>query len=314
MKPSRSQTEKTGIDLEVTVGSLRFKNPLLAASGTWSYGVEFLNHPVQHALAAFVTKSLSVEPSPGNPMPRLYETDGGLLNSIGLQNVGIDYFLRHYQPRLEAARATYVLSVYAKRLADFEQLAEKANGSSAVAVEFNISCPNVDKGGLEFSSDPKETERVCAAARRLLKKPLWVKLSPNVTDITEIARAAEGAGADALSMINTLLGMSINVEAQKPWLGRRVGGLSGPAIRPVAVERVFRTYQKVKIPIVGMGGIRRARDVLEFLMAGAAAVQIGTHNFKDSFAYSEIAKDLTSFLASRGVSRLQDLVGAAHES
>lgn len=302
------------VDLRSRVGSVEFVNPLLAASGTWAYGLEFMDHPIQKSMGGFVTKSLSVKSSEGNPMPRLYETDGGLLNSIGLQNIGIDAFLKEVDPELRKRKATYVLSIYANRVEDFETLAEKANTSSGVAVELNISCPNIDKGGLEFSSDPQTTNQVVSRVKRLLKKPLWVKLSPNVTSITDIAIAAEAAGADAISMINTILGMAIDVTAKKPWLGRMVGGLSGPSIRPVAVERIFRTFKKVKIPIVGMGGVRSARDCLELMMAGARVVQVGTWNFRDPFVYAQIEKDLRVHLERLGAKSIAEVVGAAHSS
>lgn len=300
------------ISFQTSVGTLNLKSPLLAASGTWAYGMEFLDHPVNASLAGFVTKSLSLEPSEGNPMPRLYETDGGLLNSIGLQNMGIDAFLSKVDPELKKRKVTYILSVYAKNIGDFERLAEKANQSSAKAVEFNMSCPNVDQGGLEFSSDPKTTEKLVASVKKYLKKPLWAKLSPNVTSIADIATAAESGGADALSMINTLVGMAIDVDHHKPWLGRMVGGLSGPAIRPVAVEKVFRCYKKVKVPIVGMGGIHSGRDVLEFLMAGATAVQIGTWNFRDPFSYSRILNEIKAFCERKGFPDIGAVVGLAH--
>ncbi|MBN8555485.1 MAG: dihydroorotate dehydrogenase [Deltaproteobacteria bacterium] len=298
--------------LESKVGSVEFKTPLLAASGTWAYGLEFLNHPLQKFLGGFVTKSLSVKSSEGNPMPRLYETESGMLNSIGLQNMGIDAFIQNVEPQLKAAKSSYVLSVYAQRVEDFKILAEKANACSAVAIEINISCPNIDKGGLEFSSDPKTTAEVVSQVKAAVKKPLWVKLSPNVTSISDIAVAAESAGADAISMINTLLGMSINIDSKKPWLGRKMGGLSGPAIRPVAIERVYRTYSKIKIPIVGMGGITSSRDVIEFLLAGATVVQIGTWNFRDPFCYEKMSEEIARYLQKNKFSSVQELIGLAH--
>jgi len=296
------------------VGSLQFSSPLLAASGTWAYGLEFMDHPISLKMGGFVTKSLSLKPSEGNPMPRLYETDAGLLNSIGLQNIGIDAFLKDVDPQLSKRKRPYILSIYANRVEDFAALAEKAQGSSALAIELNISCPNIDKGGLEFSSQPAATETVVQEVRARVKKPLWVKLSPNVTSIVDIALAAESAGADALSMINTILGMAIDVDHQKPWLARMVGGLSGPGIRPVAIERIFRTYKKVRIPIVGMGGIRNARDCLEFFLAGAAAVQIGTWNFRDPFVYSQIEADILKYLEHHRLQGVCDLVGRAHQN
>jgi dihydroorotate dehydrogenase (NAD+) catalytic subunit len=298
--------------LKTKVGALEFKNPLLAASGTWAYGLELLNHPLQDFLAGFVTKSVSVQPSEGNPMPRLCETDGGLLNSIGLQNMGIDAFLSKAEPKLKAAGQTFVLSIYANKVDDFRILAEKSKSSAAVAIELNISCPNIDKGGLEFSSDPKTTEDLVRRVRAEIRRPLWVKLSPNVTSIVDIAKAAEAGGADALSMINTLVGMAIDIETKKPVLGRKTGGLSGPAIRPVAIERIYRCFKQVKIPIVGMGGIRNARDVIEFLMAGSAAVQIGTWNFRDPFVYETIVKELSEFMDKRGYKTISEIVGLAH--
>lgn len=299
-------------NLEVQVGDLRFKSPLIAASGTWAYGLEFLGSKVENFMGAFVTKSLSVLPSAGNPMPRIYETDAGMLNSIGLQNMGIENFLKEVEPQLQQRKTAYVLSIYANRLEDFEVLAQKAESSSALAVELNISCPNIDKGGLEFSSDSSVIESLVKNVKKRLQRPLWVKLSPNVTSIEEMAKAAEAGGADALSLINTLVGMSIDVDSQKAYLGKRRGGLSGPAIRPVAIDKVYRCFKVVKIPIVGMGGIRNARDVVEFFLAGAKAVQIGTWNFRDPFVYEEILKDLQLYLERHQVKKLSDLVGLAH--
>lgn len=299
--------------MKTRVGSIEFKNPLLAASGTWAYGLEFLNEPWQKDLAGFVTKSLSIEASTGNPMPRLYETDGGMLNSIGLQNMGIQNFLKEVEPRLQAAKLPYILSVYAHRKEDFQRLAAFSRESSALAVELNISCPNIERGGLEFSSEAKVTEDLLKTVKPELNKPLWVKLSPNVTRIEDMAMAAEAGGADAISLINTLVGMSIDVDAQKPWLGKVTGGLSGPAIRPVAVEKVYRSYRQVKIPLVGMGGIRCARDVLEFLMAGASAVQVGTWNFREPQIYEQLARDLRAYLEKYSLQNISDLVGLAHE-
>lgn len=296
------------------IGQVELASPLVAASGTWAYGLELLDSPANWAMGAFVTKSLSCRPSVGNPMPRLYETEAGLLNSIGLQNMGIDPFLRDVEPKLKAAKVNYILSIYGNRVEDFEELAEKANSSSALAVELNISCPNIDNGGLEFSSDPQTTQNLVSQVRKRIRKPLWVKLSPNVTRIEEIAKAAEAAGAEALSLINTLLGMAIDVYSREPWLGKKRGGLSGPAIKPVAIERIYRCYSEVKIPLIGMGGIRNARDVVEFLLAGASAVQIGTWNFRDPYVYPQILKELQDYLDSYGFKKFSDLVGLAHRS
>lgn len=291
------------------VGSVSLKSPLLAASGTWSYGLELLDHPVNDSLGAIVTKSLSLKPSLGNPTPRLYETNSGMLNAIGLQNIGIHAFLKDVEPKLKKAKRDFVLSIYANQEDDFYELAELSNQSSALAVELNISCPNIDKGGLEFSSEPKTTERIVKRVKSRTKKPLWVKLSPNVTSIDEIAVAAEAGGADGLSMINTILGMAMDVDRERPVLGNLRGGLSGPAIRPIAVERIYRTYKKVRVPIIGIGGICNARDVLEFILAGATAVQIGTWNFREPNAATEILEDLSKYLSKKGESSLVPLVG-----
>lgn len=301
-------------NFKTKIGSVELQTPLMAASGTWAYGVEFLDSPVQQYLGAFVTKSLSRRPSVGNPMPRLYETDAGLLNSIGLQNMGIDAFLAEVEPRLRERASPYIISIYGNKLEDFQELAEKVPDSSALALELNISCPNIDHGGLEFSSDPKTTAQVVSEVRKRLKMPLWVKLSPNVSRIEEIALAAEGAGADAISLINTLVGMAIDVDSKEPWLGKKTGGLSGPAIRAVAIEKVYRCFRHVKIPLIGMGGIRNSRDVLEFLLAGASAVQIGTWNFRNPYCYEGILKDIQEYLDSYRVKKFSDLVGLAHRS
>jgi dihydroorotate dehydrogenase (NAD+) catalytic subunit len=297
---------------KVKIAGLDFKSPLIAASGTWAYGLEFSGSKIENAMGAFVTKSLSLMPSAGNPMPRIYETDAGMLNSIGLQNMGIEEFLNKVEPHLLKNSSPYILSIYANRIEDFEALADRAQSSSALAIELNISCPNIEKGGLEFSSDAQVVEKLVKSLRRRIKKALWVKLSPNVTSIEEMARAAEAAGADALCLINTVVGMSIDVDAKRPSLAKRRGGLSGPAIRPIAIDKVYRCFKVVGVPIVGIGGIRNARDVMEFVLAGAQAVQIGTWNFRNPFVYEEILKDLEIYLAKHSAQRLGDLVGQAH--
>ncbi len=300
--------------LHTKVGSVVLKTPFIAASGTWAYGLEYLDHPLQNYLGAFVTKSLSVSPSEGNPTPRIYETEAGMLNSIGLQNMGMTAFLTLVEPKLKKAKSPYILSIYGQRLEDFRTLAAQANDSSALGIELNISCPNIDKGGLEFSCDSRTTEELVKSVRREIKKPLWVKLSPNVTAIQDIAMAAEAGGADGLTLINTLLGMAIDIEAQKPWLGRKVGGLSGPAIKPVAVERLYRCYQRVKIPLIGSGGVRCGRDAIEFFLAGASAVQVGTWNFRDPFVYERLCQELSHYGERKGYKSVADMRGLAHNA
>ncbi len=300
------------VRLEVALGrGLVLKNPVLTASGTFGYGLEFEPYLDLNRLGGVVVKGISPRPRAGNPPPRLVETPSGMLNAIGLQNVGIDRFVEEKLPALRERGVATVVNVYGQCEEDLLHVVERlARESGIAAVELNLSCPNVKEGGLELGRSPRAIETITRDARRITAQPLWVKLTPNVSDIAETALAAEAGGADALSLINTLVGMAIDVERRRPVLHRGTGGLSGPAIRPVAIAMVHQVYRAVKIPVVGMGGIVSARDVVEFLLAGARAVQVGTANFNDPGVTMRILDDLTRWCAAHEVADINELVGA----
>ena len=297
-------------DLSVQLGSLRLKNPVIAASGTFGYGEELNDYFPVEKLGAVSTKGLSLKPRDGNPMPRIVETPSGMINAIGLQNVGIEAFIRDKLPFLEKRGVVVIANIFGNTLDEYVEIARMLDATSVQAVELNISCPNVKAGGMEFGNDPKMAAKVTEAVRQAFRRHLMVKLSPNVTSIVEIAKGVESAGADSLSMINTITAMVINTKTRRPMIANRVGGLSGPAIRPIAVRMVAQTYPQVKIPIVGIGGIVNANDALEFFIAGAAAIQIGTATFMAPDACSRILDEIESYLAENGIARLGDLVGS----
>ena len=300
------------VRMEVAVGGgLVLRNPVLTASGTFGYGLEFEPYLDLNRLGGVVVKGISPKPRAGNPPPRLVETPSGMLNAIGLQNVGIDRFLEEKLPALRERGVATVVNVYGQCEEDLLHVVERlAKESGVAAVELNLSCPNVKEGGLELGRSPKAIEAITRDARAITRQPLWVKLTPNVSSIAETALAAEAGGADAVSLINTLVGMVIDVERRRPVLHRGSGGLSGPAIRPVAIAMVHQVYKAVKIPIVGMGGIVNARDVVEFLLAGARAVQVGTANFNDPGVAMRIVDDLAAWCVAHGVADVNELVGA----
>ena len=298
-------------DLAVRLGGLELPNPVLLASGTCGYGLEMAPHGDLARLGAVVVKGLSLAPSPGNPPPRIVETPSGMLNSIGLENVGLQAFLREKLPKLRRIGARVIVNFYGGCLADYRELAARLDGVEGVhALEMNISCPNVKRGGLQIGQEPREVSRAVAAVRAATRLPLLVKLTPNVTDVRVTARAAAEAGADALTLINTLQGMAVDVEARRPALARVVGGLSGPAIRPVAVRMVWQVRQALAIPIVGCGGVWTARDALEFLIAGASAVQLGTVNFTHPGRWVEVLAGIEAYLRRHRIARAADLVGS----
>lgn len=298
-------------DLSVRLGPLRLKNPVITASGTFGYGLEFLPFLDLSALGGIVTKGLSPKPRPGNPPPRIVETPGGMLNTIGLQNVGVDAFIEEKLPRLREFDTAIIANVFGETEAEYVEVCAKLDAAAGVsAVELNVSCPNVEEGGMIFGNDPRALARVTRVCREATRLPLIVKLSPNVTDVTRTALAAEEAGADALSLVNTFVGMAVDVEARKPVLARISGGLSGPAIRPLAVWQTWQVARAVEIPVIGMGGIVEARDALEFILAGAAAVQIGTANFIHPDAAVRLVGGLEDYLAERRIEALSELVGA----
>ena len=284
-------------DLTVEVAGIKLKNPVMAASGTFGYGDEAMPYMNLAALGAICTKGLGLRPRAGNVPSRIAETAAGMLNSIGLQNIGVRAFERDKLPLLTSVGVPVVANFYGQTLREFTAVARRLGAMEGVAaLEANISCPNIDKGGFEIAHDPKETHRFVAAARRAAPdKPLIVKLSPNVTDITETARAAVEAGADALSVINTILGMAINVEKRKPELSSVTGGLSGPAIKPVALRMVWEVARAVEAPVIGIGGIMTGEDAVEFLLVGASAVQVGTANFANPRACEEVIAGIEAY-------------------
>jgi len=298
-------------DLSVAVGSVRLKNPVLTASGTFGYGLEFLPFLSLAQLGGLVTKGLSPRPRKGNPPERIVETPAGMLNAIGLQNVGVDAFLKDKLPALRAHDTAIVANVFGETEAEYIEVCEKLGAAKGVAaIELNVSCPNTEAGGMLFGNDAASLARITRACRLATRLPLWVKLSPNVTDIRETAKAAEAEGADAVSLVNTFVGMAIDVDKRRPVLANTSGGLSGPAIRPLAVWMTWQVRRTVSIPIVGMGGIMTARDAIEFILAGATAVQVGTANFVNPRAAIDVAEGISSWLAERNIASVRELVGS----
>ena len=289
-------------DLRIKIGSLLFKNPVLMASGTCGYGSEFDDFIDIAQLGAIIVKGTTLEPREGNAYPRMAETASGMLNAVGLQNKGIDYFEKNIYPRLSQYDTHVIVNVNGNTVEDYAELSRRLNHLEAIpAIELNISCPNVKRGGMIFGTNPDAAREVISAARKAYHKTLIVKLSPNVTDITEFARISEGEGADAISLINTLVGMAVDTGTMKPKLSTVTGGLSGPAIKPVALRMVWQAARAVTIPVIGIGGIMNATDALEFLMAGATAVQVGTASFIEPRTAVNVIGGITSFLDSRGV-------------
>ncbi|MDR2524573.1 MAG: dihydroorotate dehydrogenase [Oscillospiraceae bacterium] len=304
----------TQAELSVSLSGITLKNPVIPASGCFGYGAEFAELYDLNMLGAFSFKGTTLAPRYGNPLPRIAETPGGLLNAVGLQNPGIEAVLARELPRLAQYYSGPLLAnISGFSLEEYVRCCERANESDQISiVELNISCPNVHGGGLAFGADAACAAKVTAACKKTSKKPLYIKLSPNVTDITEIARACEAAGADGLSLINTLLGMRIDLMRRKPILANAMGGLSGPAVFPVALRMVWQTAGAVKIPVIGMGGISCARDVLEMLLAGATAVQVGAANLVNPYACKEIIEELPTEMERYGISSLREIIGAAH--
>lgn len=296
------------VDLSVNVGALRLANPVLAASGTFAYGVEFAHLVDLNRLGGIVVKGLSLEPMNGAPAPRLCDTPSGMLNAVGLQNVGVRAFVAEKLPALRAYRTAVIANIFGHTLEEYVEVIRVLEGAEGLAAyELNISCPNVAKGGLQYGCDPQMTAEVVAAARKVARRPLWVKLSPNVTDITVIARAAEGAGADALTVANTYPAMSVDFRTRQSRLGSLVGGLSGPAIKPITVRLVHEASRAVGIPVVGLGGIEAPEDILEYIVVGASAVQIGTANFVDPGACLRLLEGLERLCMESKVNAIIDL-------
>jgi dihydroorotate dehydrogenase (NAD+) catalytic subunit len=298
------------MDLSVRIGSLFLKNPLIAASGCFGYGVEYADIVDLSSLGGLVVKGLFLKEREGHPAPRIVETPAGMLNAIGLQGIGVRRFVEEKLPELRARRATVLVNVCGTTLDEYVEVSRILSDHEGVAaIELNISCPNIKEGGIQFGCSLNGTYDVVSAVRKVTTLPVIPKLTPNVTDVASFARAAEDAGADAVSLVNTFLAMVIDVETRRPKISNVVGGLSGPAIRPIAVRMVYECRQAVKIPIVGMGGIADARDVLEFMIAGATAVQVGTANYVDPFIWSKLLDGLRDYLTRHDVARVADLVG-----
>ena len=296
--------------MAVKIGRLKLKNPVMTASGTFGYGEEYAEYVDLNKLGAIVVKGLSLKPRLGNPPPRIMETTGGMLNAVGLQNIGVETFIEEKLPFLRKYDSTVIANIYGETFDDYRKVAGVLNSAKGVhALEVNISCPNVKNGGLSFGCDPKIAARVTRVVKDETSLPVIVKLTPNVTDITVIAQAVEKAGADAISLINTLTGMSVDLKTKKPHLKNITGGLSGPAIKPVALRMVWQVVQKVSIPVIGIGGIMTAEDALEFLILGAKAVQVGTANFINPFATIEIIKGIINYLSENKIKDINEIIG-----
>ncbi|MEE8574998.1 MAG: dihydroorotate dehydrogenase [Thermodesulfobacteriota bacterium] len=299
------------LGLSVDIGGVRIKNPVMTASGTFGYGEEFSAYTDITKLGAVVVKGLSPQPREGNPPLRTVETPCGMLNAIGLQNVGVDAFIKEKMPFLRKQKVPVIANIFGETVAEYKLVAAKLDGVKGVkAVEINISCPNVKRGGVQFGTDPKEAARVVRAVKKATSLPVMTKLSPNVTDIKVMARAVEDAGTDSISLINTITGMVVDTENRRPVLATATGGLSGPAIRPVAVRMVYEVAGVVNVPVIGMGGIMSAEDALQFIIAGATAVQVGTASFVDPDAAVKVLKGIEGYMAANGVRNIKSLIGS----
>jgi dihydroorotate dehydrogenase (NAD+) catalytic subunit len=302
------------VNLGFNIGGLRFKNPVITASGTFGYGPEFEDFFEIDKLGGIIVKGTTLEPREGNPYPRMAETASGMLNSVGLQNKGIDNFEKQIYPRISSYNTNIIVNVNGNYIEEYVELAERVNKLEKIpAIELNISCPNVKMGGMAFGTNPDSTREVTRAVRSAYSKVLIVKLSPNVTNIQEFARIAEEEGADSVSLINTLLGMAIDVRSMKPSLSTITGGLSGPAVKPVALRMVWQVAKAVKIPVIGIGGIMNAADALEFIMAGATAIQVGTASFIDPATSVKIIEGIEEFLNEKGFNDYSQLIGCINK-
>lgn len=297
------------VSTKVNIGSLELKNPVLTASGTFGYGLEFAEYMDLNKIGGMVTKGLALKPVKGNKPQRIVETPAGMLNAIGLQNIGVEAFIKDKMPLLKKYKTPVIANIYGTSIDEYVKVAEKLEGTGVAAVEVNISCPNVKKGGLQFAADRDAIKTILAGVRAEFSGPVIMKLSPNAGPLDAIARLCEENGAAALSLINTLVGMSIDIEKKRPHLANIYGGLSGPAIKPVALAFVHKISKIVSIPIIGIGGIMTAKDAIEFLMAGAAAVQVGTANFRDPAASEKIAEGIETYLRVNGIKDINEIVG-----
>lgn len=299
------------VNLNIKIGSLLLKNPVLTASGTFGYGEEFSDFFDIDKLGGYIVKGTTLEPREGNPYPRMVETPSGMLNAVGLQNKGIYHFINDIYPRIKKFNSELIVNVSGAKIEDYVKVCERIKSQTDIrAVEINISCPNVKQGGMAFGTTPEGAASVTKAVRKAFNGTVIVKLSPNVTDIAEIAKAVEAEGADAVSLINTLMGMAIDVERQKPCLSTITGGLSGPAVRPIAVRMVWQVAKAVNIPVVGLGGIMNGRDAIEFILAGATAIEVGTANFIDPAVTIKIIDYIENYCVRHGVNDINELIGA----
>lgn len=298
-------------DLSVNIGKLAMKNPVMTASGTFGYGLEFQDFVNLEEIGGIIVKGTTLHHREGNPYPRMAETPMGMLNAVGLQNKGVHYFAEHIYPQIKDIRTNMIVNVSGSQIDDYAETARIINGLENIpAIELNISCPNVKQGGMAFGVTAHGAAEVVSAVRKVYDKTLIVKLSPNVTDITEIARAVEGAGADSVSLINTLLGMAIDAEKRKPVLSTITGGMSGAAVKPIALRMVWQVAKAVQIPVIGLGGIMNWKDAVEFLLAGASAIQIGTANFIDPAITVKVAAGINDYLDRHGFASVKEIIGA----
>ncbi len=303
-------SEMNTVDLRVSIGSLKLKNPVMTASGTFGYAKEFEPYVNLHRLGAVVVKGISLQPRPGNPSPRIVETSCGMLNAIGLENVGVERFISEKMESLQGIGVPVLVNILGDTVDEYREIAKRLADVPGVAgIEVNISCPNVKKGGVAFGTEPKMAAAVTRAVQENSTVPVIVKLSPNVTDITLLAQAVEDAGADAVSLINTLIGMAIDTRSRRPQLANVIGGLSGPAVKPVALRMVYQVAQAVSLPVIGVGGIESTEDVLEFMLAGATAVQIGTANFVNPRASEDAVEGLGRYVAEQKMGSIRELIG-----
>ncbi len=298
------------MNTKVNIAGVEFKNPVTTASGTFGSGTEYSEFVDLSLLGAVTTKGVANIPWPGNPTPRIAETYGGMINAIGLQNPGIDVFVNRDIPFLKQYDTKIIVNVCGKTTEDYIDVVERLGDQPVDLLEINISCPNVKEGGIAFGQDPKAVEAITREVKRHAKQPIIMKLSPNVTDITVMAKAAEAGGADALSLINTLTGMKIDINRRSFALANKTGGMSGPAVKPVAVRMVYQVAQAVKLPIIGMGGIMTAEDALEFILAGATAVAVGTANFHNPYATKEVVEGIEAYMRKYGIEDIKELIGA----
>lgn len=305
----------SAVDLSVKIGKLSLKNPVMPASGTFGYGTEFSDFIRISSLGAIVLKGVSASPVEGNPYPRIWETAGGMLNAIGLQNIGVEELIREKLPRLQDSEVPIIANIWGRSEEEYVEVAARLEDSKEIsALEMNISCPNVSKGGLEFGGNPQVAAGLTSKVRKATSKQLWVKLSPSAPNIAEMAKAVEGAGADAVSLINSIPAMAVDIDTRKPQLANIIGGLSGPAIHPIAVRMVYQAAKAVKIPVVGIGGVASVKDVLEFIIVGASAVQVGTMSFSDPKIYDKIICGLAEYCDKKGIGKITDLIGSIDDA